>query len=263
MKLSIKKPISIIKVHTTGLDVRTDRMVGITITKFEPSGKRISGTRLINPEREIPQEAIAIHGITNEVADKEKTFDQVGKNLYDFINDSDIVGFNVRFDLEMLMAEFDRLGLSFTVHNREVIDLYDLYVKLNPRTFKAAVAQYVDSAVAVVDPISTERYVDMLEPMMDNMLKPLESEGEDLVAIAKKCGTVKTLDVRGWFALDENNKAVFNIGKHKGKPVADTLINHSDYYDWMRTPKAEVPKDALNIAERILKKAKNSIIEGA
>ena len=262
MNLKIKRPLAIIKVHTTGLNTSTDRVVGITIARYSPDGRPKKGTRLINPECLIPQEAVDIHGITNEMVDKEMTFDQVGKNLLAFLDGADIAGFNVKFDIEMLASVFSRIGLEFTVVNRAVYDLYEVYIKQNPRTFASAVAQYVDSTFNDKLPVSTEQYVSLCVTMLDHMVSPLMNGADDVSeALAKKGINVKMLDVKGWFVLNENNRPVFAFGKHKDKLVVDVLLTEDPgYYDWMRSGKANLSKDTLDIAERILKKAKSKNI---
>lgn len=263
MKFNITRPLVIVKVHTTGTDARTDRVVGITINRFDLDGQHRSGTRFINPERDIPQDAIAIHGITNERVENEKTFAQIGKGLFDFINDADIAGFNVKFDIEMLMGEFDRLNLNYTVYNRDIIDLCELYIKFNPRNFASAISHYVEPKFQVTGPIGTEQYASLCEKLMDSMLAPLGDVGEYLTTLLKRQNyNVRSLDIRGLFVLGENNKPVFSTGMHKGKPVGDVLIADQSYYDWMRSTKANFPKDTLAMAERILKKAKQAVVEG-
>lgn len=251
-----EKPIAFIKVHTTGLDTKTDRIVSITISKHMPDGTQKSGKRMINPECHIPNEATAIHGITNEMIDGEKTFDQLAKGLFDFINDSDLVGFNVKFDIEMLMSEFSRAGLDYTVHSRNVIDLYELYVKMNPRDFKSAVKQYTGESISEGKVIDTDEFVGFCKKVSSGMF-----HGEnpiDLNSEAKKLGVnTKTLDIRGFFVLNEDNRPIFNVGKHKGKIVSDVLLGDPSYYEWMKSDKSGLPKDVLLLAEKIIKKAKS------
>ena len=255
MQLKLSRPLVILKVHATGPDPRADRVGGITIDRRDPDGKRRQGTRLINPERPIPASASSLHGITDEKVQAEKTFQQVGKQLFDFIADADVAGFGVKTDIEMLAAEFQRLGMEYTVHNRDVIDLHDIYVKLNPRNFTSAVTQYLGAQFLPDGPIGTEEHARLSAALMEQMLKPL---GDDLAAVTKKLGLQRTLDIRGWFVLDQDKRAIFNVGKHKGTPVAQALLSDDHYYQWMLSAKADIPRDVLDWAERIVKKAKSA-----
>ena len=63
MKLNLKKPIVFFDLETTGIDVATDRIVEICLIRLEPNGNRQSLTMRLNPERHIPEDASAVHGI--------------------------------------------------------------------------------------------------------------------------------------------------------------------------------------------------------
>ena len=66
MQLNLTKPICFFDLETTGINISKDRVVEITILKVYPNGTEESKTWLVNPEMVIPNEVIAIHGITNE-----------------------------------------------------------------------------------------------------------------------------------------------------------------------------------------------------
>lgn len=71
---------------------------------------------MINPGVPISEEAFAVHGISNEMVRNKPTFAQIGKEIYDFIGQSDLAGYNSdRFDVPMLMEEFHRIGLNFDI----------------------------------------------------------------------------------------------------------------------------------------------------
>lgn len=256
MKFKIEKPLVFVKAHTTGLDTKTDRIVAITIGKYNPDGSYKSGTRMVNPECHIPQEATAIHGITNEMVQNEKTFDQLAANLFGFMNDADIAGFNIKFDIEMLMEEFSRANFDYSVLGRNVIDLHEVYMKLNPRNFSAAIKSYVDPSFKEGQVVSTESFAMLCDKLMDSMLP--SDEGTSLQEAVGNVGVnTKVLDIRGFFILNEQNKPVFNVGKYKGKMVADVLTTDTGYYEWMRSERSGLPKDVLQLAEKIIKRAKS------
>jgi DNA polymerase-3 subunit epsilon len=100
----------ILDTETTGLDFRTgDRVVEIGCVEL--LGRQLTGQRFhayINPDREIPQGAIAIHGLTNEfIADKPK-FAEVVVEFMEFIRGAELVIHNAAFDVGFLDHE---LGL--------------------------------------------------------------------------------------------------------------------------------------------------------
>ena len=66
MKLNLSKPICFFDLETTGINISKDRIVEISILKVFPSGKEEIHTWLVNPEMQIPDEVVAIHGISNE-----------------------------------------------------------------------------------------------------------------------------------------------------------------------------------------------------
>ena len=81
MSLQLKKPIVFFDLETTGLNITTDRIVEISLIKVMPNGEEIRRKRRINPEMHIPEEATAVHHISDEDVKDEPTFLQVAKSL--------------------------------------------------------------------------------------------------------------------------------------------------------------------------------------
>ena len=98
--------------ETTGLDPwQGHRLVEIGCIELVnriPSGN--SFHRYINPERDIPEEVIAIHGITLERVKNEKVFAAIADDLMAFLGDASLVAHNAMFDLGFLNAELERAG---------------------------------------------------------------------------------------------------------------------------------------------------------
>ena len=68
--LRLERPLAILDLESTGTDPQNDRIVEISILRLEPDGRHDHRTRRINPGQPIPQETVAIHGITDaDVAD--------------------------------------------------------------------------------------------------------------------------------------------------------------------------------------------------
>jgi len=122
MKLNLKKPIAFFDLETTGIKVATDRIVEISIVKIHPDGKKEIKTRRINPERPIPPETSAIHGIYDEDVKDEPTFAKLAKSLDAFLKNCDQAGYNSnRFDIPLLAEEFLRAGIDFDVARYDYI----------------------------------------------------------------------------------------------------------------------------------------------
>jgi DNA polymerase-3 subunit epsilon len=73
-----------------------------------PTGKTLQ--IYLNPEREVPAEAIAVHGLTNEFLKDKPVFSQVYTDLLDFIGDAKLVIHNAEFDMKFLNAELKDVG---------------------------------------------------------------------------------------------------------------------------------------------------------
>ena len=115
----------VLDTETTGLSAATgDRLIEIGCVEL--LNRRLTGRHLhfyVNPERDIDEGAIAVHGITVEfLADKPK-FAEVVHEIRDFIQDAELIIHNAPFDLGFLDMEFKLVGLPpFREHAGNVID---------------------------------------------------------------------------------------------------------------------------------------------
>ena len=66
MELNLKRPLVVFDIESTGLNITEDRIIELSYVKVYPDGHEESNTFRFNPERVIPQQAIDVHGITNE-----------------------------------------------------------------------------------------------------------------------------------------------------------------------------------------------------
>ncbi|MBQ6582015.1 MAG: 3'-5' exonuclease, partial [Alistipes sp.] len=145
MKLNLKRPIVFFDLETTGVDTAKDRIVEVSMIKIMPDGEEIVRTRRINPQMHIPEQATAIHGITDEDVKDCPTFAQVAKSMAPFIDGCDFGGFNSnRFDLPMLVEEFLRAGVDVDFRRRRFVDVQNIFHKMEQRTLVAAYKFYCD-----------------------------------------------------------------------------------------------------------------------
>ncbi|WP_024481511.1 3'-5' exonuclease [Cellulophaga baltica] len=232
MQLKLTRPICFFDLETTGVNVAKDRVVEIAILKIHPNGNKESKTWLVNPEMVIPDEVIAVHGISNEKVANEPTFKELSKEIYNMIKDSDLGGFNSdRFDIPLLAEEMLRAEIDFDMKNRVAVDVQTIFHKMEKRTLGAAYKFYcdkdlIDAHSAAADTNATyEVLLAQLDryPELENNMKML----------AEFSSHKRTVDFAGFIILDDEEEEVFSFGKHKGKKVHDVLTKEPGYFSWI------------------------------
>jgi DNA polymerase III subunit epsilon len=108
--------------ETTGLDpIQGDRMVEIgcieLINRF-PTGKTLHC--YFNPERDMPEQAQKIHGLTGEFLKDKPLFAHKVEELIAFLGDAQLVAHNAMFDLGFLNAELERIGRTAVSRERMI-----------------------------------------------------------------------------------------------------------------------------------------------
>ncbi|MEO0750915.1 MAG: DNA polymerase III subunit epsilon [Pseudomonadota bacterium] len=100
--------------ETTGLDPHTgDRIVeigGVELLNHMPTGRTYH--QYINPERSMPQEAFAVHGLGDEFLRDKPVFKSVAQAFLDFVGDAKLVIHNASFDMKFINAELGWLGIK-------------------------------------------------------------------------------------------------------------------------------------------------------
>lgn len=102
----------VLDTETTGLNPQLgDRIIEIGCVEI--LNRRLTGNRFhryINPEREVEEGALRVHGLTGEfLADKPK-FSEVAAEFLEYIRGAELIIHNAAFDVEFLNVEFDRIG---------------------------------------------------------------------------------------------------------------------------------------------------------
>ncbi|MDR3539127.1 MAG: DNA polymerase III subunit epsilon [Acetobacteraceae bacterium] len=99
--------------ETTGLDpLRGDRVIEVAALELVndlPTGKHFHA--LIDPERDIPEEASRIHGFTAADLAGKPRFAEIAADMLAFFDDARLIAHNAQFDFGFLDAELARLGL--------------------------------------------------------------------------------------------------------------------------------------------------------
>lgn len=232
MELNLKNPIVFFDIESTGLNVATDRIVEISIVKINPDGSEEIKTRRINPTIPISPEAQKVHGISDEDVKNEPTFAQIAKSLAKWMEGCDIAGYNsMKFDIPLLSEEFLRADVDFDFRKRKLVDVQNIFHKMEQRTLTAAYKFYCQKDLenahsAEADTLAT---YEILKAQLDKY-PDLQNDVKFLAEFSTKS---KFVDYAGRIVYNEKDVPVFNFGKHKGRAVTDVLKAEPSYYNWM------------------------------
>ncbi|KJS04298.1 MAG: DNA polymerase III subunit epsilon [Flavobacteriales bacterium BRH_c54] len=232
MPLNLTKPLAFIDLETTGLNIASDRIVEISIVKVHPNGNKDIVTRRINPTIPISLESTSIHGISDDDVKNEPTFKQMAKELANFIDGCDLAGYNSnKFDIPMLAEEFLRAEVDFDITKRNLVDVQNIFHKMEQRTLSAAYKFYCDKDL--VDAHSAEADTIATMEILLAQVEKYDSLENNVAFLSEFSKATNNVDLLGRIVYDKNNVEVFNFGKHKGKAVLEVLEKEPGYYHWM------------------------------
>lgn len=247
MDLQLDRDLCFFDIEATGLSVIRDRILQIGIIKYFADGRAPEALNMIiNPGIPISEEAMQVHGILPKDVANKPTFQQVAQKIHAFIGNADLAGYNSnRFDIPMLMEEFDRAGLEFDITRRRMIDVQRIFYKMEPRTLKAALKFYCDKDIedahdAMTDVRATvevfmgqlERYkgVDYIDDEGNVQKAPVKKNIQELHEFTND---QRFVDATQKMRYDQNGTIVFNFGKYNNQPVAEVLSKDKQYYNWI------------------------------
>lgn len=232
MKLNLTRPLAFFDLETTGTNVSHDRIVEISVVKLMPDGSVVERTRRINPEMHIPEEATAVHHITDDDVAGEPTFRQIAASLAQLLSGCDIAGFNSnRFDIPLLDQEFARAQVDFDISRARFVDVQTIYHKKEPRTLSAAYRYYCgknleDAHSALADTRAT----------MEVLLAQLEKYDDvptDIEPLSEYASQNRNVDLMGRLIYDDQKRELINFGKYKGRVAEEVLASDPGYYNWI------------------------------
>ncbi|SFP74296.1 3'-5' exonuclease [Parafilimonas terrae] len=231
MSLQILRPLAIIDLETTGIDLATDKIIEIAIVKLMPDGTTQKKRKLINPQKPIPQASSNVHGITDEMIKDAPTFKQVANEIKQFLSGCDLGGYNSnRFDVPMLVEEFLRSGLDFSMEGRKLVDVQKIFHSMEQRTLSAAYRFYCNKVLENAH--SAEADAEATLEILHAQVLRYPQLGLTIETILNCIGEDDCVDFARRMVMVDGVET-FNFGKHKGKRVADVLKAEPQYYDWM------------------------------
>ena len=248
--IRLDRSLVIFDIESTGISPRADRIIELAILRIDPDGKETAKSWLLNPTIPIPVETTAIHGITDDVVRNCPTFKDVASDIRRFIGNSDLGGFNIlRFDIPMLNEEFLRVGETFDIDNRRILDAQRIFHMREPRDLSAALrfycgSEHTDAHGAEADVRAT----------LDVLLGQFRKYG-DLPADMDELD--KTFNPHDPFHADRSGRlrwvdgeVVVNFGKKKGARLRDLVRDDPGFLKWII--KSDFPLDTRRITENAL-----------
>ena len=233
--LHLDRPLICMDCETTGLDVSKDRVVSVALARYEPgmSGVAASKYFLVNPGRPIPREATSINMITDQDVADSPTFGGVADELRTFCEKSDVAGYNVRFDLQILESEFHRTGKSFPFNQCSIIDALQLWKALQPRSLSDALEHWCgetpkDGAAhhATEDVRMASR---VIQAQVENLREKYPERSTITPDDLHKMTFGQMLDIAGKFRFVDGVPC-YGFGQHRFKRVRDCPKH---YLHWM------------------------------
>jgi len=102
----------VLDTETTGLDPadghRVVELACLELSNHIPTGRHYQV--YLNPDRDMPADAAAIHGLTTQFLSDKPRFGEIVEKFVEFIGDAPLVIHNAEFDMRFLNAELTRAG---------------------------------------------------------------------------------------------------------------------------------------------------------
>ena len=259
MKIQLSRPLVFFDLETTGVNIAKDRVVELSYYKVYPNGTKEGKTYRIRPTiidalglettMHIPEQASAVHGITDDDVKDCPTFTEIAREIAAVFEGADLAGYNSNhFDIPLLGEEFLRAGVEFDITNRKMIDVFTIFTRKEQRTLSAAYAFYcgkdlTDAHSADADTLATyevllaqtERYPDL----------PTDVDGLAQYSAPSQ----RFADLAGKLSYNDKGQVVFAFGKYKDVPVSEVLVKDSGYYGWIM--QGDFPQYTKNVIAKI------------
>ena len=207
--------------ETTGIDFAKDQVIELCVQHgLEPGAN--SRVWRIKPEVPIHPAAQQVHGISiDELADC-PAFGAIADEIADVFAEAEvIVGYNLSFDIDMLQAEYARIGRApLDLSHKKIVDPFRLWQQCEPRSLQHAHRRFVGDEFASAHSASAD--VAATGRVLVGMLRQFELQDRDWGQIASVCDPGRASWVGPSRHLRWDGEViVLGFGKHMGMPLTE------------------------------------------
>ena len=212
--------------ETTGTDRTSDQVIELCVQHGLDSDSPSQVWRL-RPQVAIHPGAQAVHGIAIEDLAHCPTFADVADEIAAvFASAEVIVGYNLTFDIDMLQAEYARIGRPWLeLSDKKIVDAYRLWQQFEPRSLQHAHQKFVGEGFASAHSASAD--VAATGRVLCGMLKHYGLAGADWELVAQKCDPQRATmlaERASWVGPTrhlrwEGDIIVLGFGKYQNAPL--------------------------------------------
>jgi DNA polymerase-3 subunit epsilon len=249
----LTRPLAIFDIESTGTNRQVDRLIDLAILILHPDGSRTTHEFRVNPERPIPAESTAIHGITDADVKDAKPFRYHAKDIARVLEGCDLAGFNViYFDIPLLQTEFQRAKVPFETAGRRVLDAQKIFHKREPRDLSAALQYYAGESHAKAHNALAD--VEATTKVIEGQFRKYADLPRDMDALHEYCNP-KDPNWADQFGRLKNDggRIVINFGKFQGRSVEELAKNEPQFLQWLL--RGDFPEDTKALVRDIIKGA--------
>jgi len=233
--LRLERPLVFFDLETTGVNVDTDRIVQVAVTKISPLGGPNRGLEayvwMVNPDIPIPETASAVHGITDEDVAGLPSFGDVASDISALFVGSDVCGHNIiRFDIPLLENEMRRVGQPFRIDGG-IIDTLRIFQARFRHTLECAHRLYTGEPMQGAHDAGND--VEALINVLSGMLREYPDMPNEPGELSRTPPSPDYIDAEGKF-IWVSGEATFSFGaKTKGRTLKDVAKSDRGFLQWM------------------------------
>lgn len=246
IKLDLQRPIIIFDLETTGLSLTSDKIAQLAYLKHFPDGVIEQKKQLFNPGKPMPTEALAVHGLSDELLKDAPAFASQAVALADVFKDSYYSGFNVaRYDLPLLRQEFIRAGVNFNFKPEDIIDAKIVYHHMERRDLASAYKFYCGKE-------HTEAHDAMadVEVTAEIIAEQATRYGYDEIKRIHDEECRDYIDADGKF-MRKDGEIYFAFSKFKDQSLSSVAQSDPTFLRWIL--QADFPQDTKDVVRNFLK----------